>query len=243
MGSGAHPTLSNPLLATHSLFKLILSLNIRWHPQLGQHSRMKSSVLALICILGLGSPAAQAAFSCEGALTDAQLSGFERLFTPAYSPSLSKEGVTITSGDFSKKISQAQLQRLAVEKPIVAISATLDDVGAGFLRKALNENAQSSVPSWLSTAVGAFVPIHWVGISADVMLQLINGSGDAGRLSLANLAGTVGPGGNVAVVERVGKDKNGVQKFIWAYSYTAVLNGRPTTALLYACAADTRLAP
>lgn len=122
--------------------------------------------------------------------------------------------------------------------------------GFGFVGKGQPKSAGSkdgqplhSVPGWFSTAIGAFVPAAWVGVTADVMVQLVNKSGDAGRLSLANLAGTVGSGGNVAVVERVGKDKGGTQKFIWAYSHTANLNGKPTTSLLYACSADVVVAP
>ena len=181
---------------------------------------------------------AHAAFTCNGPLTDAQASGFEHLFAQPYSPSLSKVGPTVSPDNFSKKLTAAQLATLSVPTPIVAASAVLDDAGAKFLKKALNDDAQLSVPGWFSTVIGAFVPQAWIGITADVMIQLLNGSGDAGRLSLSNLAGTVGPGGNVAVVERVAKSQGGGQKFIWAYSHTANLNGRPTTTLLYVCSAD-----
>lgn len=199
---------------------------------------MTKHSLGMLIAASICAASAQAEFSCGGPLTETQVRGFEVLFKPAYSPALTKMGATVADGNFSKKLTAAQLKSLTVDKPIVAATATLGEAEAKFLKKALNDNAQSSVPGWFSTVIGAFVPQAWVGITADVMIQLINGKGDAGRLSLANIAGTVGPGGNVSVVERVGKDKNGVQKFIWAYSHTANLNGKPTTALLYACAAD-----
>lgn len=192
-------------------------------------------LLALGCIFAVP---AHAEFSCGGVLTEIQMRGFDTLFKPAYSPALSQMGPTVANGNFSKKLTGAQLTSLTVDKPQVAASATLGQAEAKFLKDALNANAQSSVPGWISTFIGAFIPQAWVGVTADVMIQLINGSGDAGRLSLANIAGTVAVGGNVSVVQRVAKDNNGAQKFIWAYSHTANLNGKPTTVLLHACAAD-----
>lgn len=181
---------------------------------------------------------AHADFSCGGPLTDEQVRGLEVMFKPAYSPALTKIGSTVANGNFSKRLTPAQVTSLTVDKPLVAATSVLNASQATFLKNALNDNATKSVPGWFSTFVGAFVPQAWVGITADVMIQLLNAQGDAGRLSLANIAGTVAPGGNVSVFERVSKDKSGAQKFIWAYSHTASLNGKPTTVLLFACAAD-----
>jgi len=204
---------------------------------------VKQKLLLLLLTIHLSFSTAHAAFTCGGSLTNDQIEGFKQLFATTYSPSLTKVGIAVTPDSFAKKITKEQLKVLEVDKPIVVASATLNDAGVKFLKKALNDNAQSSVPGWFSTVIGAFVPTAWIGITADVMVQLINGSGDAGRLSLANVAGTVGTGGHVAVVERVGKDKDGAQKFIWAYSHTANLNGKPTTSMLYVCSADVVVAP
>lgn len=194
-------------------------------------------------VLTVLSAHAQAAFNCGGSLTDAQAQGFKALFTPPHSPSLSQVGPTVAPKDFSKTLTKAQLQKLTTDKPLVAATTILNEAGAKFLKEEFNSNAQASVPGWFATAISAFVPVAWLGITADVMVQLVNGQGDAGRLSLANLAGTVGPGGNVAVLERVAKDADGKLKFIWAYSHTANLNGKPTTSLLYVCSADVVVMP
>lgn len=181
---------------------------------------------------------AHAAFTCNGALTQAQIDGFSTFFVPTYSPGLSKVGPSVSPEHFSKKLTKDQLSTLTVNTPIVAATALLNKDQAKFLKTVLNDNAKSSVPGWFAAAVGAFVPSAWIGLSADLMTELVNGAGDAGRLNLANVAGTVSVGGNVAIVHRVAKDKAGARKFIWAYSYTATLNGKPTTTLLYACAAN-----
>lgn len=150
----------------------------------------------------------------------------------------SKVGPLVKPEHFAKKVTKQQIATLEVAKPLIAATATLGENGAKFLKDALNDNAQSSVPGWFSTVIGAVIPVAWIGSTADVMVQLLNSSGDAGRISLANLAGTVGNGGNVAVVHRIGKDAAGGRKYIWTYSYTANINGKPTTTLLYTCAAD-----
>lgn len=186
----------------------------------------------------LCASAAHAAFTCNGPLTQAQVAGFDTLFSPPYSPALSKVGPLVKPEHFAKKVTKQQIATLEVAKPLIAATATLGENGAKFLKDALNDNAQSSVPGWFSTVIGAVIPVAWIGSTADVMVQLLNSSGDAGRISLANLAGTVGNGGNVAVVHRIGKDAAGGRKYIWTYSYTANINGKPTTTLLYTCAAD-----
>ena len=81
-------------------------------------------------------------------------------------------------------------------------------------------------------------PAAWIGVGADAMIQLINGSGSAGRVKLANLAGTVSEGGGVAAFERVTAGASGQLKFIWSYAYTADINGKSVTTLLSTCSAD-----
>jgi hypothetical protein len=102
----------------------------------------------------------------------------------------------------------------------------------------LNENASATVPGWVSTVTGIVVPQAWVGLGADVFLQLMNSNGDAGRLKVANLAGTVSKGGSVGVMERIADDSSAKPKFLWSYVYQANLNGQLITTPLTICSAD-----
>ena len=111
-----------------------------------------------------------ASFNCEGSLTEAQVQGFKELFKPPYSPSLAQIGPTVSPKNFSKKITQAQLQKLTLDKPLIVASSTLTKEEAKFLRRALNDNAQLFVPGWFSTVIGVFVPMAWIGVTADVMI-------------------------------------------------------------------------
>jgi len=81
-------------------------------------------------------------------------------------------------------------------------------------------------------------PEAWIGVGADVLLELVGGAGTAGRLNAANIAGTVTAGGRVGVIEQVGTDHGGHLKFLASYVYKAMINGRETTALLAVCSAD-----
>ena len=92
-----------------------------------------------------------------------------------------------------------------------------------------------------SGLIGVVVPQAWVGLTADVFIQLMNGAGDAGRQKVANLAGTVSPGGAVGVTEQVAPDRSGTRKFIWTYIYQANLNGKLLTSPLTICSADIKV--
>jgi hypothetical protein len=195
------------------------------------------TVPVLLAVLWIVATPSHAAFTCGGPFLDAQRDGFAALFSPAYSPSLSHIGGAVAPANMSKKLTASQLQALAVDKPRVAATKTLTAANATWLKGTLNDLAQAEVPGWLSTVVGlATGPL--TGLLADTTVQLVNASGSAGRLKLSNLAGTVSAGGSVAVLERVAKDAAGKQQFLWLLTYTAVLNGNETTALLAACRAD-----
>ncbi|QBY55496.1 hypothetical protein [Cupriavidus oxalaticus] len=199
---------------------------------------MKHFCIALSAAAALFTTPAVAAFECGGPLVTSDRDGLAALFTPAYSPKLTHTGGAITDDNFSRQLTQAEMQRLQTAVPTLATSATLSASSAKALKDILNQRAQDQVPGWLTTGVGAFVPQPWVGIGADVAVQLINGVGDAGRLTLANVAGTVSPGGLVTVHEIVAPGKNGNPEFVWHIAYTATLNGKPTVALLSSCKAD-----
>jgi hypothetical protein len=171
-------------------------------------------------------------------LLASDVEGLKVMFAPPYSPSLSHMGGPIANDNFARKLSKADKARLKKDAPTLVASAQLSKVNAKLLRDTLNSRAQSQIPGWFSTALGFLAPVAWVGTSADVLVQLINGAGDAGKLKLANVAGTVTEGGHVATHERVAQDSAGKLQFVWLMSYTAVLNGKPTTALLSACRAD-----
>ena len=193
---------------------------------------------ALLVIMCLFSTSAMAGFSCGGILTDAQEEGFKAFFSPAYSPSLSHVGGQVAPENFSKKITKDELKRLQVKTPIVAVSYVLTDAHGALLKSWLNERATSTVPGWVSTVAGIAAPQAWIGISADVFLQLVNASGDVGRLQVANLAGTVSGGGRVGVLEQVAKKSDGKLIFLFSYVYNYELNGKKLTTPLRICGAD-----
>lgn len=201
---------------------------------------LRSSSTILI-LLSLGCSSAHAAFSCQGALTQAQRDGFHQMFSPPYSPSLDKRGGG--SMDMVKRLDASRLQSLR-KSPAPVASQTLASAHAALLRKFLNENATDSVPGWVSTAIGGIggivVPGAWVGLGADALSQMANGAGDAGRLQLANLAGTVTEGGKIGVIEQVADNRSGQPKFIYSYIYTgpAQINNKQVTSLLAICSAD-----
>lgn len=194
--------------------------------------------LFLIAAIALTAPPVQAGFKCSSPLLDAGVRGLEKIFEPPYDVALTHIGGAIVEANMSKKLTKDGITKLTVAAPRLAAEKKLTAANAKFLKDTLNDRAQDSVPGWVSTVLGAFAPVAWVGISADVAIQLINGKGDAGRLSLANVAGTVGVGGTVSVHERVASDAKGVRKYIWMYSHTAKLNDVPITTLLGVCSAD-----
>lgn len=160
---------------------------------------MPDKYLALIAIvLALSASLTQASVTCAAPLASVpDRIGFqERLFKPQYSPSLSHTGGAINDDNMSKRLSKADVKRLQTPKPVVTASGKLDAAAATWLRNTLNQHADFQVPGWFSTALGLAAPAAWVGVGADVMIQLINGSGSAGQVKLANLVGTVSEGGS-----------------------------------------------
>lgn len=194
--------------------------------------------MALFAVLCFCSTGLRAEFQCEGVLTESQQRGFEAMFTPPYSASLSHLGGAVTPANMAKRLGSADLNRLYVKKPVVANRAKLSEQNAQTLQTWLNANASATVPGWVSTTVGIVVPEAWVGRAADVFVQLMNGAGDAGRLKVANIAGTVSQGGWVGVTEQVANDAAGKRKFTWSYVYQANLNGRLITTPLIMCSSD-----
>jgi hypothetical protein len=181
---------------------------------------------------------AYAGFACSGILDDAQRSGFSQMFSPPYSARLVRVGAAVTESNMYKQVNNDELKTLQVPTPVIVARYTLSTPRAVLLKSWLNDNASATLPGWLSTATSIVVPQAWVGLSADVFIQLINGSGDAGRLKEANLAGTVSQGGLVAMAEQVANDSSGKPKFLWIYIYQATLNGQTITTPLAVCAAD-----
>lgn len=201
----------------------------------GRRARFWATTFFIILILECGS--AYAGFSCSGVLTQSQQEGFMKLFSPEYSPNLVQIGEPLSPANMFKQLSPEDLKRLSSSKPTVAAQDTLSDEHAAVLKGWLNEDVQSSIPGWLSTAIGVLVPEAWVGLSADVFIQLVNQQGDAGRVSAANIAGTVSQGGTVGVIEQVSKQGDS-NKFVWAYIYMATLNNKTITMPLTVCSAD-----
>ena len=215
----------------------IMKVSIAALKPLNASPTLLRSLCAIVIIMTFGTPFAEADFSCQGTLRQGQRIGFEHMFSPPYSMSLVNTGVG--SINMSKRLTVAQLQtmRAAANSRVVAIQI-LTDTHAKLLRDWLNENATDSVPGWVSTGISIAPVVGWVGLSAEALSQLVNASGDAGRLRVANLAGTVTQGGQVGVLEHVAKDQSGRSKFIVSYIYRAQLNNRQVDTLLASCSAD-----
>lgn len=192
-------------------------------------------VTFLACLAGVD---AIAGFSCTGILSEPQREGFSRMFSPPYSPKLFHVGGAVTEANMSKQLSQDRLKTLQAAAPTVVARYTLSDDRAILLKGWMNDNASATLPGWIATATTVVVPQAWVGLSADIFTQVINGAGDTGRLKVANLAGTVSKGGLVAIAEQVTKDSSGKLKFLWTYVYQANLNGQTITSPLTSCSAD-----
>lgn len=112
-----------------------------------------------------------------------------------------------------KPLSKADVQTLSSKKPHTAAQTTLSDQQASDLKGWLNDNASSQIPGWVSTAIGVLVPAAWAGLTADVFIQMVNAKGDYGRLSAANIAGTVSSGGTVGVIDQVSQS-GGTNKYV-----------------------------
>lgn len=199
---------------------------------------VQTLAIAMFLSQAVGNGIAIAGFTCSGILTDSQQAGFKAMFTPAYSPALTHIGGRVEPANMSKKLDQTRLNLLKVKEPTVAAKYTLTESRAKILQDWLNANASATLPGWVSTVIGIAVPSAWVGISADAFLQLVNAQGDAGRLKVANIAGTVSTGGHVGVLEQVSPDKAGKLRFIYAYIYSYQLNGKQLTTPLTVCSAD-----
>jgi hypothetical protein len=181
---------------------------------------------------------AKAGFVCGGVLTDAQRAGFQTMFAPAYSPNLSHTGGAVAPANMSKKLSSTALKRLQTTEPVVAASHRLSASHATLLKGWLNDNAIATLPGWISTVIGVVAPAAWIGLAADVSLQLVNANGDTGRLKVANLAGTVSEGGEIGIFEQVAKDSQGKLKFLFTHVYVYELNGKRLMSPLSICSAD-----
>jgi hypothetical protein len=192
-----------------------------------------------VCLVSmvLSSAIAWADYSCSGVLTSSQQEGFKALFSPSYSPSLNIGDPTQPS-TWKKVLIQDDLTRLKVDTPSVATTDTLSDQQASDLKGWLNDDASTTIPGWFSTVVTLAVPEAWVGLAADVFVQLVNAAGDNGRMTAANLAGTVTQGGVVGVTEQVANDSSGNLKFLWSYVYQAQINGHQVVSPLNVCSAD-----
>lgn len=202
---------------------------------------MRSGLAAMYfvgtCAL-VGPTAALANFSCGGILTDAQRRGFEAMFSPPYSPSLSKVGQAVEPASMAKKLTAAEQQTLRSKGPAQVAARSLSVDNARSLKGWLNENAATEIPGWVSTAAGIVAPTAWVGLSADMFVQLVNAANGQSKLKTANVAGTVSEGGQVGVLEHVAVGSDGKPRFIWTYVYKYVLNGQSLSTPLSICSSD-----
>ena len=198
---------------------------------------IKLSVYLVVFVAAISQ--VQAGFQCKGPLRSYQLEGLKHFFEPTYSAKLShKQGTRVQPKNFYKKLTAAQQANLSGPAPKIAAEAILTQNRAQTLKSYLNENANATIPGWFTTSLAVVVPNAWIGLATDATIQLFSQSGSAGRLKLANLAGTVSENGRVGVLERVVTSSDGGQKFVWSYIYTANLNGKDLVALLMHCSAD-----
>ena len=174
--------------------------------------------------------------TCSGTLTEDQRKGFVALFNPPYSAKLIHVGGAITEANMSKLFSKDDSQKLRT--PRVAASGKLNVKQADDLAGWLNENANAELPGWIAASTAIVIPSPWYNASVDVLIQLVNAQGSAGRQKAANLAGRVSKDGLIGVTEQVANDSSGNPKFVWTYVYQANLNGQQVTTPLAVCSAD-----
>lgn len=200
---------------------------------------MKQRVLILICgLVSLGiAMDVTAATQCKGILDQNQQQGFAKMFAPERNAGLSHMGGQLNLDNMSKVLTAADVKRLDRPQPVVLASNQLGAANAGVLVKWLDANAQSTVPGWVSTVAG-FVPSAWVGLTADVFLQTLDGAGEAGRLAAAKVAGRVTERGQVVALERVAKGTDGKQKYIFSFALSTDLDGKRVITPLHSCVAD-----
>lgn len=204
--------------------------------------RKKAKIITMATVLSILPISANAGFNCKGPLTQPQLEGLKTFFSPEFTPALKHTGGRVADlGNYYKVVSSSTYSSLANDEPQIAAEATLDSTKAGHLKRYLNENASREVPGFIATALSIFVPAAWVGISADVGIQIMNSSGSAGRAKLANIAGTVSAGGKVGVIHRITKGNNGKDYYLWNYVYSGTLNGKNFMFVLESCAADVNI--
>jgi hypothetical protein len=202
-------------------------------------NKMKFTLALSLAFLALSITSVGAqAFECRGPLSDAQANGFNFFFSPAYSPGLRHIGGRVTPENMKKPLKREELDRLATPNASAAATTTLTATQARILKGWLNENAQETVPSWVSTAVGIAAPAAWIGLSADMLLQAIDSSGSAGRIALANIAGTVSEGGKVAILHRITSYREGRPSYVWLYAYSATLNNQRLLFVLRTCQSE-----
>src|SRR4051812_24405629 len=109
--------------------------------------RNRVRVAIVVVAVLLVSECAWAAAACGvNPLTDAQMRGFEALFSPHYSPSLTHQGGRVSLANMSKQLTAADLTRLEVSSPTVVEEATLTAQQATTLKAWLNSNATATVP-------------------------------------------------------------------------------------------------
>lgn len=198
-------------------------------------------VLAALAINLVLTEVSQAGFTCKGPMTLAQIEGIKTFFSPKFSPSLKHVGGKVESENFYKVVSSDTLAELNNPKPQIAAEAVLDATNAGHLKGYLNANASREVPGFIATSLSIFVPAAWVGITADVAIQIINSSGSAGKEKLANIAGTVSENGRMGVIHRIAKSNDNKIYYIWNYVYSGTLNGKSFMYVLESCRADVRI--
>ncbi len=204
--------------------------------------RLRWLILGLaLCVVVPHS--AEAAATCGGSLSMAQLLGFKKYFSPEYFRTTKAR-----AGDVDAVVSAAE--REALKSGRLAATATLNEVNANGLRTILNDNSADPVPGWFSTIVGAATAGTgpWIGLAADLAGQLANWSGSDGRALLANLAGTVSAGGIVQTYERIVSEPAGSAKpedlrLKMAFVYKAVVNGVTYQTTLAQCSYEVAIDP
>lgn len=188
--------------------------------------RMVLVALTTVC----AAPLAEGAVSCSGILSDAEVAGFKKFFSPTFSPPLK-----IVNGDLVKVMTSGEFETLANTSSVPLAKQMLTSKQADNLKEWLNNHASSSIPAWFSTVLGLANSL--VGLIADLAVQWDNSvSGDA-QINAGNLAGRAVAGGVVGVVPGVAIVK-GDKAYVWSYLYKINIGGQDYVHLLYACRAN-----
>ncbi len=137
-----------------------------------------------------------------------------------------------------KELTAAELAKLKLSARLMG-ETKLGTTNAATLVDSLNEVATSEIPGWVTVLGGIGAPTAWMGVTFDVLVQVLNGAGADKRIAASNLAGRVNEGTRLYAVQFVTTDST--PTFGFSYLVSSNLNGTTYHHGLITVLADIRI--